>query len=373
MPGGRIVFIKVPEGASLAMGDFKLDPSLPLPLLLEEGAEDAGPSSLTKERLLGGALAVLSRGAASGEADERADYYRAFLKAAAPELVVQLSAVGTEKAKNGLFDEAEDVFIALEGLEPQSAAPIVNRGLLERERAAAARRGGREDEAETREAAAKRHFDRATAMEGAPPEVFFHAGSFFNEIREFERASSLFDSALALGLEGEMAERARTLSRAIKSRGLLDELFKEAYDFIRMGKEEEGLERVERFLACNASLWNAWFLKGWALRRLERWAEGVPAFERALELVDEDADAVDVLNELSICLSETDRADEARKALERALSIEPENVKLISNLGALALKRGDEAEARAFFMAALEIDPDDVVAARCLESLDGGA
>jgi tetratricopeptide (TPR) repeat protein len=373
MSGGTLAFVKVPESSSLSLGSFKLDPAIPLPLLLEEGAEAAGPSALTRERLLGGVLAFLSRGVSSGAEDPRSGYYRDFAKAAAPELPAQLSAVGTEKARNGSFAEAEDVFIALEGLEPGSDAPVVNRGLVSRERAAAARRAGREEEAEGFEAAAKRHFERAVALDGASPVAFFHAGSFFEEMQDFERAASLFDAAISLGLEGPMAEEASRLSRGIKSRGLMDELFKEAYDFVRMGKEEEGLERLELFMEGHPDLWNAWFLRGWALRRLKRWAQGADAFARALELVEDESDSVDVLNELSICLSETGRDGDAKKALERALFVEPENVKLISNLGALALKRGDEAEARAFFAAALEIDPGDAVAARCLRDLEDGA
>jgi tetratricopeptide (TPR) repeat protein len=373
MSGGTLAFIKVPESSSLSLGGFTLDPAIPLPLLIEEGLGSVGPASLTRERLLGGVLAILSRGVVSGEADPMSGYYREFAKTAAPELAAQLSAVGTEKARNGLFAEAEDVFIALEGLEPGSDAPVVNRGLVSRERAAAARRASREEEAEKFEAEAKRHFERAVGLEGASPVAFFHAGSFFEEMQDFERAASLFDTALSLGLEGAMAEKAAKISREIKSRGLMDELFKEAYDYVRMGKEEEGLGKVERFMEGHPSLWNAWFLKGWALRRLKRWAEGAEAFQRALELVEEGSDSVDVLNELSICLSETGRAVDARRALERALAIEPENVKLISNLGALALKRGDESEARAFFAAALEIDPDDAVAARCLRDLEDGA
>jgi Flp pilus assembly protein TadD len=54
--------------------------------------------------------------------------------------------------------------------------------------------------------------------------------------------------------------------------------------------------------------------------------------------------------------------DEARRCLESALREEPENVKIISNLGVLALKTGDENRAGGFFRAALELEPDDPVA-----------
>jgi Flp pilus assembly protein TadD len=52
----------------------------------------------------------------------------------------------------------------------------------------------------------------------------------------------------------------------------------------------------------------------------------------------------------------------AGKELETALREDPENVKIISNLGVLAGKAGDREKAAAFFRTVLELAPDDPVA-----------
>jgi Tfp pilus assembly protein PilF len=52
----------------------------------------------------------------------------------------------------------------------------------------------------------------------------------------------------------------------------------------------------------------------------------------------------------------------ARKELEKALREEPESIKIISNLGMLAHKAGNRAEAEAFFRIVLDMDPNDPVA-----------
>jgi tetratricopeptide (TPR) repeat protein len=149
--------------------------------------------------------------------------------------------------------------------------------------------------------------------------------------------------------------------------GYLDNLFKEAFDFIRLGEEEKGLAKAEEFIKKHPDVWNGWFLVGWANRRLSRWEEGREAFEKALAL---GAEGVDSLNELSICLLELGRIPEARKALERALRAEPENVKVIVNLGALAVRQDKRREAAGFFRTALEIDPSDPAAKSWLERLE---
>ena len=81
----------------------------------------------------------------------------------------------------------------------------------------------------------------------------------------------------------------------------------------------------------------------------------------------------DTFNEMAICQMERGDMDAARASLERALRLEPENVKIIVNLGVLANRMGKKGEALGFFKTALEIDPDDDLARDWIESVEGGA
>ena len=62
--------------------------------------------------------------------------------------------------------------------------------------------------------------------------------------------------------------------------------------------------------------------------------------------------------------------DEAQKCLLKALGMEPENTKVISNLGYLALAQGDIQGARNYFQAVLEFNPKDTIAAAELLKLE---
>jgi len=77
----------------------------------------------------------------------------------------------------------------------------------------------------------------------------------------------------------------------------------------------------------------------------------------------------DTHNELALCLIQQDDLQGARQELESALKLEPENTKVISNLGIVALKSGNDAEAAAFFRTVSELDPTDPLAADYLERL----
>ena len=147
-----------------------------------------------------------------------------------------------------------------------------------------------------------------------------------------------------------------------------DNRFKSAYDLILNGEEEKGLEQIRLFLQNNPNVWNAWFMLGWGLRKLARWDDAINSFAKALEY---GADSnSDTYNEMAICYLELGQLDEAKKSLSKALSLDPESTKIISNLGYLALKEGNTAEAQKYFSTVLENDPNDKIAQIELSKLE---
>jgi tetratricopeptide (TPR) repeat protein len=155
--------------------------------------------------------------------------------------------------------------------------------------------------------------------------------------------------------------------KEIKDNGLDDENFINAHNLIQEGNIEAGLACIHDFIEDRPKVWNGWFMLGWALRLLGRWEDGKAALKKALEL---GGDNSDTRNELAICLMETGDITGARRELERALSGDPENVKIISNLGVLALKNNEKEKAAAFFRTVLEIDSSDPVAKSYLSLQD---
>ena len=177
---------------------------------------------------------------------------------------------------------------------------------------------------------------------------------------------SVLDVYAKTGDDAQRVREAKRIIREIEEQGLMDGLFQQAFDRIRMSKEEEAIALIGKFLASRPNVPNAWFLLGWANRRLGRYAEGRDAFLKALEIGSPHAD---LLNELAICLMELEELPESEKRLRQALALEPENTKVISNLGIVSLKAGKPEEALGFFRTVLEIDPADPVAARYVKNI----
>jgi tetratricopeptide (TPR) repeat protein len=366
----RLVFIELPAALARPIGSFTPDPSILLPVetgLPQDDQEPAfDPRSLSAEAIVAGMLRLL----AWKPAHESAAYYRSFVKAARPSILGELSEAGIAKARNKDWEIAEEIFRALAGLYPEAPEPLLDLAILSEDRAELYEQDGREALAEEMDERAFEAYKRLLALEPPFPPAFFNAAFFFLRRRSFDRAASLFETYLKIGDDEEKMARAKEVLKRLGQQGYLDNLFKEAFDFIRMGEEEKGLEKARAFLERHPEVWNGWFLVGWANRRLGRWEEGREAFEKALGL---GADGADTLNELSICLLELGRVGEARRALERALRAEPENIKVIVNLGAIAVRQDRRSEAAGFFRAALDLDPDDPAAKNWLERLEAGA
>jgi tetratricopeptide (TPR) repeat protein len=153
----------------------------------------------------------------------------------------------------------------------------------------------------------------------------------------------------------------------IKNSGLNDENYKKANSLIREGKAQEALICIRSFIERYPLERNGWFVLGWALRILGRFKDGEAAFRKAIELGGEGSGAnCEARNELAICLMESGDIKGAQRELEAALKEDPENIKIISNLGVLAARKGEKDKAAAFFRAALEIDNNDPVARQYL-------
>jgi tetratricopeptide (TPR) repeat protein len=351
------------EGHSHRHNSFDVDVSIPLPVELEDGAETLDPETLTWEMILSGMMKIVAAEEPYPNVEPHwIGYYRRFVLAVKPEIYNELTSAAIVKAENSVFDTALEILSLLEGIfpegDPHAPGILLNRAIILEEQAMALEKTGNEAAAEV-DAQALAAYEKSLMQEPPLPDALFNAGFFFIRRKDYARARSCFSAYLPVSGNEEKKEQAEAIAKDIENRGLDDESFTEAVELIRSGEDEEGLLTIKDFLEQHPTVWNGWFVLGWALRKLERWEDSLESFRKAIEL---GGDSGDARNEMAICLIELGDLKNARKELEAALREEPENVKIISNLGVVALKNGDDDEAAAFFRTVLELDPNDPVA-----------
>lgn len=362
-PLKNIIFISLPDDFERTIGNLTVDSSVLMPVELPPGGQEWTPSELSWEMIVAGMLKILAY-----QPEHRdAPYYRRFILEVKPGIVEELSNTGILKARNKDFDVAEEIFRALSHLLPSDINSLLNLALVYEDHAEAYDQLGNE---RLRDICVERAFETyKSAAKIAPesPEVHYNAGYFHLKQRNYNKVIEHFSSYLERDSKSERADRVRKIIDELRSQDLLDNLFKEAYDFIRLGKEREGIAKITKFIESHPDVWNAWFLLGWAHRRLGEYEQGRTAFERAMALGSHE---IDTYNELAICLMEIGELVESRRQLVKALHIEPENTKILSNLGIVSMKEEKIEEAIGYFQAVQAIEPEDPIAVKYLEILE---
>lgn len=355
MKTAQLAFIKVPTHLAPSI----LDSSIPLPVEVNAD-ESLNSAELTIEMVISGMLRVV----AEGEPAKHLSYYRNCVLALRPEILHELGGAAITKASCGDFELAREIIAALKGLFPASPQVLFLAATVLEAEADALTQSGGEDDARRAESRAEIAYKEALAVEAPLDDALFNAAYFYKKRRNYIRAREYFLEYAVTGGDPEKKKRARAESRRIEQQRLDDEHYTAAYNLISSGEEEKGMEELRVFLEKNPVVSNAWFLLGWALRRRKRWEDGAAAFQKARELGAADSET---RNELAICLIELGRFDEARRELEAALAADNENITIISNLGMLALRRGDNTQAERFFRTVLEIAPNDPLALQFAE------
>jgi tetratricopeptide (TPR) repeat protein len=135
-----------------------------------------------------------------------------------------------------------------------------------------------------------------------------------------------------------------------EDRARRQQIVRQAEGYLELGMPRQALETFDRWQDPETLSGSAHYLKGEALRALERYQEATDWLERALEYQPAE---VHVMLALGWCYKRTGRLDNAIEILERAATVEPEQAIVHYNLAcywSLAHDKGRSLEhlARAF-------------------------
>ncbi|MCQ2603667.1 MAG: tetratricopeptide repeat protein [Spirochaetia bacterium] len=358
----NIVFIKIKEDMKREINGFVVNPDIPLPVEKLAGSDNFDPEQLSWEMIISAMLKIL----AYDRDFEHAEYYRQFVKAVKPDLFNEMTKVGIYKASNRNFDIAEEIFMALEGLEPDDIPNILNLARCYEERAKYCRESGDECCEDKYNDLAYETYKRALDIDPMYPDTHFYAGAFFLGQSNYIKAREHLADYVSMGKDDDKKKAAQEVIDKLDSHDLADNLFKEAFDFIKMDMLDKGIARIKEFIADHDDIWNGWFVLGWGYRKAGKYADAKDAFLKAQE---NGGDSVELLNELAVCCMETNDYKYAEKCLKEALRKEPENSSIMINFGLLSMRKGDKDSAEGFFQSALEYDPDNRYARKYLDEL----
>lgn len=357
-----IYYIAIPKSFTIDIESFAIDSSIKLPIETN-GIENWEPESLNWESIISAMLKLM----AYDIENTNIEYYREFIKAVRPNIIQELTDSAIYKSSENDFILAKEIFMAINGLEPNKDRNLLNLAVLyENESDLYKRKGDKEKELESLEHS-KTIYMQLLDNETVLNDTYFNGGFFFIKIRDYEKAELCLNAFIEYSDDEEKIEKARNLLSEYKNIINNEDVFGKAYNLILHEDEASAIKIINNYLTINTGIWNAWFLLGWAYRRLSNFTEAISALEKAQNLNKKD---VDIQNELAICYMEQGFYDKSQKSLENALKSTPEDVKIISNMGILQIKLGKIDEAIKYFETVLVYEPDDSIAKLYLEQLN---
>ena len=154
---------------------FTVDPAVPLPVEKRAGQENYNPDELSWEMIIAAMLKIM----AYDRDFEHIDYYRQFIKAVKPDLPKEMTQIGIFKASNKDFEIAEEIFMALEGLEPENIPNMLNLARVYEEHAKSLKESGDECCEEMCYDKAYTIYKQALEKDPLYADTHFYAGAFF--------------------------------------------------------------------------------------------------------------------------------------------------------------------------------------------------
>lgn len=358
----NIYYINVPETFNLDLESFVLNKEIKLPIETN-GLDKWDPEQLSWEQIISAMLKIM----AYDQDNKNLHYYREFIKAVRPNIVEELTDSAIFKSTEKDFMLAKEIFLALTGLEPQNRRNILNLAVLLEDEADWFKNQGDSAKSNKLLNDSAEIYKNLLSEDTVLTDVYFNAGYFFIKLRDYEKAETCFTSFIEYSDDDEKKLKAKQILKDYKNISGNEEIFNNVYSLILDEREPEAITILTDFLSNNENVWNAWFLLGWANRRILNFTEAITTLNKAIDINPNDTDTY---NEIAICYMELGQYTQSQIALTKALKISPEDVKIISNMGIIEIKKGNNLEAKRYFETVLVYEPEDSIAKHYLNQLN---
>ena len=357
----NIIYISLPVDFKTQIKDFVFDPNILLPVEVNN-VQNFSQDELNFESVMSAILKI----SAYDRDNVNFIYYKSLLLALKPNVVNDLINVGLAKIEEGDYNLALEIFLSLKGIDEKNDVLLLNLALLYEKMAENFLKIDQDRDAFSSNQSALEIYERLLDFKSPNENVFANAGFFFIKQYKLDKAKELLSHYLKISTNCKLKSKVNEVLNSIEEHKSLNINLEQIYDLIILSREDEAISKLIELLKYHKSSWNAWFLLGWSYRRKGAYSNAKDAFLKVLSL---DSENIDAMNELSICLMELFEFNDSLKYLFEASRLEPDNLKIISNLGILHLKMERREEARKYFEVVLEYDLNNPIALKYLDLL----
>lgn len=337
----------------------------PIPVQIQQNPDSL--KEITVEAIAAGLIKVLAadpselesvaefKGLAKDEIQKAYDYYRSLLLLIHPNVETDLSLAGIAKTHAKDYPFAEEILTAVKNIG-HSPKSYINLAVLYANESADAANDKRHKDADDWDEKLVKVLHEGLDRNPGNSDILAELGGYHLRHHDLEISYEFFQDSLKNMETGERRKQIEGLMQDMKTQIDQENSVFAAYDQIMLGNEDKALEIIEKFLKAEPGSWEGWYIKGWALRCLERYQEAKDAI---LQSVSKNPDVGAAYNELAICEKELGNKEMAKEYLSMAVELEEDNVIYLANLSYLYLSEKDFDKARYFLEKARLADSSD--------------
>lgn len=357
-----VVFISMEGKKDFKIGNFLVREDIALPVYVKNNKKFS-IDFLTSENVVTGMIKVLTE----DSDNENIDYYREFIFTVQPDIEARLTSVAYEAEKNHHYDDALNVYKVLYSLKPDSLDHNLNIAICYDEYSQHLYSQGINIEAEKLEDQSYQFFKNVEEFEDKSDRAYYYLGRFYLTRENFKKTIEYFNEFVKITDDCIRKEEVIKFLKNISDDGVRDEDYQNAIWLIQSDKEEEALNYINKFTEKYPKSWNAYFIKGWALRKMEKYSEAVTQFNEALKY---NPDSPDVCNELGLCYMNLNVFYKSKLNFSKALRKKPDDLSIIYNLAICSFKEGNNEEALKYCKVILEFNPKDLNAKKLIQIIE---
>ncbi len=358
----EVSFLQLKADADINVKGYSMpDEGLNVPFLTDELAENIKNKRENEVLTLGGIMrGMIYTIGIDSEFIYKAEYIK-FLRAVEPNLEEYILFQGSRYIEEEKLLEGIIYFKALIALNPDNENAILHYSInLLRYAAESLEEKAKLNKLFRQEA--KDRLEQLFQMGYDIPLVNYHLGFLAREDKEYRKAELHWNKALDSNQEEDFKEHVAYLLRGIEDLVL----YETGYEAILAGNPQYGLPLLEELEGRYEEWWNLLFFIGLGNRQLGQFEKAIGYFDKVLEL---EADQVDAMVEMAVCLSGMGDYQDAIDGFLRALSVGGENHEVLSNLAIAYMEMGDYINAKECLDRSLELEPNDEITQLCQKRL----
>lgn len=195
------------------------------------------------------------------------------------------------------------------------------------------------------------------------PDSYYYLGFHFAMESKFNKAKEYFKIAIDNGIDDNKKTKIIELIKDLDDKSD----FERGSELVMNGRFQEGLEKLLPLEEFHNDWWNLLFFIGLAYRHLQKYDKAIGYFKRTLEY---NSGHCETYNELGIACLSIGHINDAKKAYEEALKIDPDNHELLCNIAIVYLNEENYKEAERYLLKAKKAKSDDEIVDAWLKKLE---